>query len=90
MSSVANLDSLFTEPLIIWSSIAIIVFSISSQIFRVKAFKYTNDPALIAPGMYFSIVVAAVLDSYIYHINVGFIEMLGIVINMLIKHIINH
>ncbi|MDE4944863.1 EamA/RhaT family transporter, partial [Francisella tularensis subsp. holarctica] len=53
-SAVTNLNNLFTQPIISWMSIAIIIFSISAQIFRVIAFKYTNDPALVAPAMYFS------------------------------------
>ncbi|MDE5005292.1 EamA/RhaT family transporter, partial [Francisella tularensis subsp. holarctica] len=40
-SAVTNLNNLFTQPIIILMSIAIIIFSISAQIFRVKAFKYT-------------------------------------------------
>ena len=57
---------LFAQP---FNSIAIIVFSISAQIFRVKAFKYTKDPSLIAPGMYFSVVVAAILDIVFFTIH---------------------
>ncbi|MDE4947122.1 EamA/RhaT family transporter, partial [Francisella tularensis subsp. holarctica] len=62
-SAVTNLNTLFTQPIIIWMSIAIIIFSLSAQIFRVKAFKYTNDPARVAPAMYFSVSGAVILDS---------------------------
>ena len=80
ISAISDLNNIFTQPIVIWICIAIIIFSISSQIFRVKAFKYTKDPSFIAPGMYFSVVVAAILDRYMYHTHVGFVEILGIVI----------
>lgn len=78
--SLANFDSILTQPIITWSCITIIVLSISSQIFRVKAFKYTKDPSFIAPGMYFSVIVAVILDSYMYHISLSYSEILGVVI----------
>ena len=68
LSSIANIDNLSAQPLIIWTCIAIILFSISAQIFRVKAF-YTKDPSLIAPGMYFSVIVVAILDIVFYNIS---------------------
>ncbi|APC96139.1 DMT family transporter [Francisella tularensis subsp. novicida] len=77
-SAVTDLNNLFTQPIIIWMSIAIIIFSISAQIFRVKAFKYTNDPALVAPAMYFSVIVAAILDIVFYNISMSCLEMCGI------------
>ncbi|MBK2113829.1 DMT family transporter [Francisella tularensis] len=77
-SAVTNLNNLFTQPIIIWMSIAIIIFSISAQIFRVKAFKYTNDPALVAPAMYFSVMVAAILDIVFYNISMSCLEMCGV------------
>ncbi|AKE20357.1 eamA-like transporter family protein [Francisella tularensis subsp. tularensis str. SCHU S4 substr. NR-28534] len=77
-SAVTNLNNLFTQPIIIWMSIAIIIFSISAQIFRVKAFKYTNDPALVAPAMYFSVIVAAILDIVFYNISMSCLEMCGV------------
>ncbi|APD50736.1 DMT family transporter [Francisella hispaniensis] len=76
--AIANLNNLFTQPIIIWMCIAIIIFSISAQIFRVKAFKYTNDPALVAPAMYFSVIVAAVLDIVFYNTSLKSLEVCGI------------
>ncbi|AJI45232.1 DMT family transporter [Francisella tularensis] len=78
LSSIASIDNLSNQPFIIWTCIAIIVFTISSQIFRVKAFKYTKDPSLVAPGMYFSVVVAAILDIVFYNISMSCLEMCGI------------
>lgn len=78
MSSATNLENIFVQPVMIWVCIAIIITSVSSQIFRVKSFKYTADPSLIAPGMYFSVVVAAVLDVVFYNASVSFLELLGV------------
>jgi len=78
--SLASFDNIFTQPIITWTCMAIIILSISSQIFRVKAFKYTKDHYFIAPGMYFSVVVAVFVDSCIYDINIGYVEILGVVI----------
>lgn len=77
--SLEGLSDITTNSIIIWVCVAIIIFSISSQIFRVKAFKYTNDPALVAPGMYFSVVVAAILDVVFYNYMISYIELCGIV-----------
>jgi drug/metabolite transporter (DMT)-like permease len=76
--SINNLENIFTQPVIIWICIAIMTFGISAQIFRVKAFKYTKDPALVAPAMYFSVVVAALIDIVFYHTSISFLEMCGI------------
>ncbi|MDE4940486.1 EamA/RhaT family transporter, partial [Francisella tularensis subsp. holarctica] len=42
-------------------------------IFRVIAFKYTNDPALVAPAMYFSFIVAVILDIVFYNISMSYL-----------------
>ncbi|WP_407876835.1 DMT family transporter [Francisella sciaenopsi] len=78
MSTIPSLSELSMKPLVIWVSIAIIIFGISSQIFRVKAFKHTKDPSLIAPAMYFSVIVAAMFDIVFYKRAIGLIEIIGI------------
>lgn len=72
--------NIFINPLLIWTSLGIIIFGITAQIFRVKAFKYTEDPSFIAPGMYFSVVVAAILDIVIYHLMPSLTGWCGIVL----------
>ncbi|MEY8702132.1 EamA/RhaT family transporter, partial [Francisella philomiragia] len=77
-STIPSLSELSMKPLVIWVSVAMIIFGISSQIFRVKAFKHTKDPSLIAPAMYFSVIVAAVLDIVFYKRAIALVEMIGI------------
>lgn len=76
----ASVDYAFTSSPLIWAGIATVIFGISAQLFRVKAFKYTSDPSFVAPGMYFSVVVAAVIDAIIYNKSLTMIEILGIFI----------
>ncbi|WP_432773633.1 DMT family transporter [Francisella salimarina] len=78
MSAISSLNEVSMKPVVIWVSVAIIIFGISSQIFRVKAFKYTKDPSLIAPAMYFSVLVAALLDVVFYDSSISCMEMIGI------------
>ncbi|MBK2028838.1 DMT family transporter [Francisella noatunensis] len=78
ISAISSLNEVSMKPVVIWVSVAIIIFGISSQIFRVKAFKYTKDPSLIAPAMYFSVIVAALLDVVFYDSSIGYMEMIGI------------
>ena len=78
VTSVTSVSNIFNQSSVIWICIAIIVFSISSQIFRVKAFKYTHDPSLIAPGMYFSVIVAGLLDIIFYNNSVSYLEVCGL------------
>ncbi|MDE4998983.1 EamA/RhaT family transporter, partial [Francisella tularensis subsp. holarctica] len=61
-----------------WMSLAIIIFSISAQLFRVKAFIYTYVPALVAPAMYFSVIVAVILDIFFFNISMSYLLMCGI------------
>ncbi|WP_150467726.1 DMT family transporter [Francisella sp. SYW-9] len=70
----------FTSAPLIWAGIGVVIFGVSAQLFRVKAFKYTLDPSFVAPGMYFSVVVAAVMDAYIYNKSLTLVEVLGILI----------
>jgi drug/metabolite transporter (DMT)-like permease len=70
----------FSNVSLVWAGIGTVIFGVSAQLFRVKAFKYTADPSFIAPGMYFSVVVAAVMDAYIYDKSLTLVEVLGILI----------
>ncbi|MED7788268.1 DMT family transporter [Francisella sp. 19X1-34] len=70
----------FSSVSLVWSGIGTVIFGVSAQLFRVKAFKYTVDPSFVAPGMYFSVVVAAVMDAYIYNKSLTLVEVLGIFI----------
>ncbi|MED7819331.1 MULTISPECIES: DMT family transporter [unclassified Francisella] len=70
----------FTNAPLIWAGIAAVIFGVSAQLFRVKSFKYTADPSFVAPGMYFSVVVAAILDACVYNKGLNLVEVLGILI----------
>ncbi|MED7788269.1 DMT family transporter [Francisella sp. 19X1-34] len=76
-SGVNDLVNISIQPIIIWIILAVIL-NVSVQVYRVKAYKYTADPSLVAPGMYFSVVVAAILDIVFYGASISFLEACGI------------
>lgn len=77
ISGAGDLATISIKSIVIWVCVAIIL-NVSVQVYRVKAYKYTKDPSLVAPGMYFSVIVAAILDIVFYGASINLLEVCGI------------
>ena len=57
-------EQIYQSGVLTWALTLIIIIGVSVQVIRSKAYTYTKEPSVVAPGMYAAIIVSALLDWY--------------------------